>query len=247
MFFHISILVFALSFFGLLEAAIVIPMKFSVLVFFLLAILFRALSRFGGSVGSAIIPTLFSFSSILLLFFISSPREKHVFIFLSSLVFYTSVLGVYRLRQYAGDMTAGSMLSLVAMTTLFFLFSGFFGIFLNFQRFSEWMLMTSYGLSSFLVGLSVFVRLFRNNPRKAWFFALLFGFSAAEIGWIGTFWPFGYLTSGVITLLFLSPLWDMIQGEASGGVSKKRLAVQVTLILFLIGMVLGSSEWLPVV
>jgi hypothetical protein len=37
------------------------------------------------------------------------------------MVFYVAMLGNYRLKQYKGDVTAQSMLSLVAITALFFL------------------------------------------------------------------------------------------------------------------------------
>ncbi len=247
MLFHASIFAFAILFFGLLECIVAIPSRFLMLAILSLAVLFRMSSRFGGSSTSAIVPTLFSLSTILLLFFVSSPKEKHLFIFLSSLVFYVGILGIYRLRQYAGDMTAESMLSLVAMTTLFFLFSAFYGIFLNFQRFTEGALMVSYGFSAFLVGLSIFSRSFRGDREKPWLFSVLLALFSAQIAWIGSFWPFSYLTAGVLSLMFLSPLWDMIQSEAIGTFSKKRLVFQIILILLLGGMVLWSSEWLPVV
>ena len=247
MVFHASLLVFALSFFGSMELIVSFPEWLLVLSGVFLGGIFWASWRFGGSASSAIVPTLFSFSAVFLLFFVSSPREKHIFILLSSLVFYVAALGTYRLRQYAGDLTAQSMLSLVAMTTLFFLFSVFSGLFLNFQRFTEYMLMLSSGLSAFLVGLSIFLRTFSSERKRAVFYALLLGFFAAQVSWIGTFWPFGYLTTGVLTLMFTSPLWDMIQNEASGGLSKRRLAAHILLILGLTVLVLSSSTWLPVV
>jgi hypothetical protein len=247
MFFHIAVFFATLLFFGFLEAFIALPARFSPIAAFFLTVLFRMSWRFGGSIGSALIPTLFSLSAYILLFFVSAPKEKHTFIFLSSMVFYVAMLGNYRLKQYKGDVTAQSMLSLVAITALFFLFSAFYGVFLNFQRFDEATLMISYGISAFLIGFSAFARLFRNETRKAWLSSLLLGIFAAQIGWIGSFWPFGYLTSGVLALMMISPLWDTIQSEALGTFSKKRLVVHTLLILSLVGMVLVSSPWLPVV
>lgn len=248
MLFHASLLLAAVFFFGSLELVALFPEWFLILAFLFLGGVFRLSWRFGGSASSAIVPTLFSFSAVFLLFFVSSPREKHIFILLSSLVFYVAALGIYRLRQYDGDLTAQSMLSLVAMTTLFFLFSVFSGLFLNFQRFTEYMLMLSCGMSAFLVGLSIFLRSFRTDWEKAMLYALLLGFFAAQIAWIGTFWPFGYLTTGVLMLMFTSPIWDSIQAETTmGGVSKKRLAVHVILMLFLTAMVLSSAQWFQVV
>jgi hypothetical protein len=247
MLFHASILAFAIFFLGLLELFVALPGGLLVFAMVFLGVLFWMSWRFGGSASSAIVPTLFSLSTIILLFFISLPRERHLFIFLSTLVFYLAILGIYRLRQYAGDVTAQSMLSLVAMTTLFFLFSAFYGIFLNFQRFTELALMLSFGISAFLTGLSIFSRSFRSELRKAWFYSLILGFFAAQVAWIGSFWPFSYLTAGVLTLMFISPLWDMIQSEMFGGFSKGRLAIHILLILALTALVLSSSEWLQVV
>ena len=247
MLFHASLLLLAVSFFGSMELIVSFPGWFLILSGVFLGGVFSASWRFGGSASSAIVPTLFSFSAVFLLFFVSSAREKHIFILLSSLVFYVAALGIYRLRQYDGDLTAQSMLSLVAMTTLFFLFSVFSGLFLNFQRFTEYMLMLSSGLSAFLVGLSIFSRSFPSGRREPVFYALLFGFSVAQISWIGTFWPFGYLTTGVLTLMFISPLWELIQHADSGGFSKKRLAAHILLMLGLMALVLSSSAWLLVV
>lgn len=247
MLFHASLLLAAVFFFGSLELIALFPDWFSVLAFLFIGGASRFSWRFGGSASSTIVPTLFSFSAVFLLFFVSSPREKHVLIFLSSLVFYVASLGIYRLRQYDGDLTAQSMLSLVAMTTLFFLFSVFSGLFLNFQRFTEYMLMLSCGMSAFLVGLSIFLRSFRTEREKAMLYALLLGFFSAQIAWIGTFWPFGYLTTGVLMLMFTSPIWDSIQAETTDGISKKRLAVHVILMLFLTAMVLSSAQWFQVV
>lgn len=247
MLFHASLLLFAVFFFGSLELVAMFPEWFLILALLFLGGVFRLSWRFGGSASSAIVPTLFSFSTVFLLFFVSSPREKHIFILLSSLVFYVAALGIYRLRQYDGDLTAQSMLSLVAMTTLFFLFSVFSGLFLNFQRFTEYMLMLSCGLSAFLVGLSILLRSFRVEREKAMLYSLLLGFFAAQLAWIGTFWPFGYLTTGVLMLMFTSPIWESIQAETTGGISKMRLAVHVLLILFLTVIVLSSAQWLQVV
>jgi hypothetical protein len=247
MLFHVAVFASALLFFGFLETIIALPVRFSPVAVFFLIVLFRIAWHFGRSFGSALIPTLFSLSTFILLFFVSSPKEKHIFIFLSSMVLYVAMLGTYRLKQYAGDVTAQSMLSLVAVTTLFFLFSAFYGVFLNFRRFDETALMVSYGISAFLIGFSVFARLFRKETKKAWASSFLLGFCAAQIGWIGSFWPFGYLTSGVLALMMISPLWDTIQSEALGTFSKKRLIAHVILMVSLIGMVLASSPWLPVV
>ncbi len=246
MLFHASLFLFAAYFFGSMELIVAFPEWFLALAAISLGGIFRAAWQLGGSASSAIVPTLFSFSAIFLLFFVSSDREKQIFLFLSSLVFYVSALGIYRLRQYSGDLTAQSMLALVSMTTLFFLFSVFFGLFLNFQMFTEYMLMLSCGGASFLVGLSFFLRSFRDRA-SAVFYAALLGFFSAQVSWIGTFWPFGYLTNGVIMLIFVFPIWESVRMESSNGISKRRLATHILLMLILVVVVLSSAQWRQVV
>lgn len=247
MLFHASIFVSALVFWGLLEAIAATPIGSPAFSIVLLSGILWVSRRFGGTLVSAIIPTFFSLSTIVLLFFISSPHQRHIFIVLASIVFYVSILGIYRLRHYSKDSTARSMVALVSMTTLFFFFSALYGVFLNFRNFTEVALMISYGVGTFLVGLQVFSRFFPEQPKRFWFFALFLSLCAAEIGWVASFWPFGYLTAGVLVLILLSIPWDMITRFSSGSVSGRRVATSLAFLFFLLSMVLLSSVWLPVV
>lgn len=247
MLFHASIFLLTIFFFGLFESTLLLPVRFSLLIFLFLGAVFWLSWRFGGSIRSTIIPTLFSFSAFILLFFISSNHQKHVFIFLSALIFYLAILGEYRLRQYKGDLTAHGILSAISMVTLFFFFSAFYGLFLNFQKFDEIALMFSYGIGSFFVGLSFFSRSIPKEPERSRLLSLILGIFMAEIAWVSSFWPFGYLTTGVISLIVISVPWDMIRGFSGKNFSEKRLFFHTILALMLIGMVLSSSIWLPLV
>lgn len=247
MLFHASIFFFSIFFAAMLKMSGFLPLRsmwilsvFFVLVFFLSR-------RFGVSSVSALIPTMFSFAATTLLFFVSTDLERNFFIGASSIIFYLSVLGLYRLRQYASDQTAQAMLSLVAVTTLFFLFSFFSGMFLNFRRFDESTLMIAFGGSVYLMSFSIFRRLFSGDTRKSQMASLLLGLFASQIAWIVSFFPFGYLTTSVISIIILFPLWDIVSEETKRPFSKKRIAVNALLSLALVAVVLSSSEWIPMV
>ncbi len=241
---HASVFAMMLFFVGFLEIIAVFFDGSLALSVVFLAIVFRLAWGFGGSVYASIVPTLFAFSVLLLLFFISSSQERQIFIGLSSLVFYIAILGIYRLRLYAGDMTAQSMLSLAAMATLFFLFSSLYGIFLNFQSFTQIALMVSYGIGSFCVAFSLFSQ-FATQVSEQSLLALIFGFFMAEIGWISGFWSFGYLTTGVISLIVISVPWDMVQRFSTGTFSHRRLIFHLMFSCVLLSVVLINAQWLP--
>jgi len=69
----------------------------------------------------------------------------------------------------------------------------------------------------------------------------------AEIVWILNFWPFGYLTTGVISLIFYYVFWDLIQCHFFNMLSKKRVLGHMLIFGFLVAMVLSSTRWLPLV
>ncbi|QQS20577.1 MAG: hypothetical protein IPL87_03325 [Candidatus Moraniibacteriota bacterium] len=133
------------------------------------------------------------------------------------------------------------------MTTLFFFLSGIYGLFLNFQFFSEPFLMLSSAGSVFLVGRNIFLQYFRNAPEKARFFAFFLALFSGEMAWVSSFWPFGYLTVGAVSLLFLSVLWDTLLLSLQRTITLRRLLVQLSVLVLFLGLVLSSSIWRPVV
>lgn len=246
MLFHIPTLFFSILFFlssGFVAGAF--PDSLFLIIIFLIGI-FLIVKSISDSYLLSILPTTFAISTVSLLFFVSGPVDRRVVSALSAGVFYIGLIGLYRLRQAPRDVTARGMLSILAMATLFFSFSAWYGIFLNFRRFNELALMISFGATSLIVSLTVFHFFFR-EARKTLFFSFFLSFFCAEMAWFSTFWPFGYLTVGVAMLLFLSVLWEIVSRFSMGTVSGGRALWGFSIAMILLVVVLSSSVWLPVV
>lgn len=243
MIFHVFVLLVSILFFGAFEIALAFPSKLVWISAGAVILLWRLSWKLGGNLSSAVIPTLFSISTALLLFFVSSLVQQQALLILSTVVFYVSVLGAYRLRHYSADKTARSMVSLSAVASLFFFYSSLYGIFLNFQFFTQPMMMAGFGIVTFLAAYYSFSVYLHERRERARFFALALGFLIMEIAWIAGFWPFGYLTTGVVTLIFLVVPWDIFQHSVDGSLSRKRTIAVLAVALFLLSMVLASSAW----
>lgn len=243
MIFHVFVLFASLFLFGAFEIALAFPSKLVWISAAAIILLWRFSWKIGGSLSAAVIPTLFALSTALILFFVSSIAQRHALLVLSTAVFYVGVLGIYRLRQYSGDKTARSMLALSAMASLFFFYSAFYGIFLNFRFFTQPMMMASFGGVTFLAAYHSFCVYLPKKRERARFFAIALGFLIMEIAWIAGFWPFGYLTTGVVVLIFLAVPWDIFQHSVDGQLSRKRTIAVLTVALLLLSMVLASSAW----
>lgn len=218
--------------------------------FFPIAILIPLISLFGskiisGKFSSFPIPVIFSLSSILLLYLIDSPLQKQVFILLSAMIYYLCFLGLYRLKKYEGDLTARGMLGASATAAIFFFYSSFYGIYINFPI-PLWILMIVFLLATFLISLEYLLTI-RKNKKDSLTYSLILGIVMAQVSWVINFWPFGYLTTGVIALIFYYVFMDLIQGYFLNFLSKKRLVMNLILFSFLIFLILATSKWLPVV
>ncbi len=203
------------------------------------------------------IPFFLSLSSVSLLYFIDNAIEKQVFIFLSLVVYYFSVLGVYRLKLYRYDTTAQGMINLVTLATAFFWFASNVSWFLNF-KIQNWVLILTFFGSSFLISLPSFyvatIRkenedgkkeegLMKNNQGAVFFLTLALSVVMSQWAWGITFWPFGYLTTGVATLIVFYVFWDAIRSYLKRDFTSKRLLANIFLSLLLLAGVLMTTEW----
>ena len=123
MFFALPVLLYTLIFLAGLELAIF----FNQIIFYF-AIISIIISLWGSKkIGknwtNTIIPVLLSISSFLLLYLIDSTIEKQIFVFLSILLYYIAVLGIFRISEYNKDQTARGMIAAGAVTALFFFYS----------------------------------------------------------------------------------------------------------------------------
>lgn len=194
----------------------------------------------------SIIPAMFPFSSISLLYLIDPSYGKQIFIVLSVLMYYLSLLGAYRLRDYAKDKTARGMILASAATTLFFFYTASYGVYLNFIV-PLWQLMIFFFLVTVVISYQDLTITKMNDKRTVWSYSILLGMIMAEFAWVMNFWPFGYLTTGVIALIFYYVLWDLAQSYFLNLLSKRRVVANMIVFTVLISMVLASSRWLPAV
>lgn len=106
--------------------------------------------------------------------------------------------------------------------------------------------MIVFLLATFLISLEYLLTI-RKNKKDSLTYSLILGIVMAQVSWVINFWPFGYLTTGVIALIFYYVFMDLIQGYFLNFLSKKRLVMNLILFSFLIFLILATSKWLPVV
>lgn len=218
---------------------------FGWIVIGLLAIGIRHAMTFGRRLPAVLnTPVIFVLSSALLLSFIGSPLERWVFVACSSTVYYLLMLGLYRLSRVPQDLSARAMVAMVVMATAFFFFSTVYGFYLNFDV-PLWFLMAVYGIGTFSVTYQSLL-LIGGSRRTASVYGTVAALGLSEIAWVVNFWPFGYLTSGVVTLMFFFVLFDLAQSNILNTLSKRRSLSYVGIFAVLLTMVLYSSRWLPV-
>lgn len=246
MFFHFSIFFYSLLFFFGLEmmqinSSVAFPMG---IVLALVSL--RASKVFGKSWRDSIVPLILIISSTSLLYLIDSAAQKQLFIGIAFAVYYISIFGAHRLVLYPKDQTARGLMAFSSMTALFVFYSSCYGLYLNFSI-PLWTFMLVYGIVTSIVSLVYLSVLEIRNTRLVYLYSSLLGLSMAEISWIINFWPFGYLTTSVIVLIFYYILWDLTQSYFLNILSQRRVAGHLTLLSFLIAMILMSSRWLPIV
>lgn len=193
-----------------------------------------------------VLPVFFTFSSVSLLYLITLVYEQQAFIALASLMYYFSLLSAYRLGKYDGDLTARGMNMAATATTIFFTYAGAYGIYLNFLIPLHY-LMFVYLLVTLLVSYQYFVLIRGDQKKKVLVYSFLLALIMVELIWTMNFWPFGYLTTGVIALTLYYILWDLAQGYLLNLLSKKRVVANLAFFSVTIAFVLLSSKWIPVV
>lgn len=200
-------------------------------------------ARLGKKWYFSILPILFTISSAVLLYLITITYEKHIFIALSSGLYYLSLFGAYRLEKYPEDLTAKSMNIASATATLFFAYSGAYGFYLNFLV-PIYYLMLIYLAVSFLVSYQYFILI--KDAQKTILYSSILALLMAEIVWMLNYWPFGYLTTGSIALILYYVLWELARSHILNQLSRRRVIFNMFFFFFLACAVLLSSKWIPV-
>ncbi|MDP1833647.1 MAG: hypothetical protein Q8L11_01825 [Candidatus Moranbacteria bacterium] len=229
-----------------LEMILFKPDSVIMILFFLLLVSAYGGRKVGGKWFFSVLPIFFTPSSAALLYLITLGFEQQIFIALSSGMYYLSMLGAYRLGIYAGDKTARGMNMAAMAATIFFAYAGAYGLYLNFLV-PLYYLMFTYLVVTFLVSYQYFL-IIKNDERKiVWTYSFLLALIMSEIVWTMNFWPFGYLTAGVIALILYYVLWDLTQSYFLDLLSKKRVVANMVFFSAMIILVLLSAKWLPVV
>jgi len=218
-------------------------------LFWLLLIVFLAISLIGFRIISGkwllwYSVALFVLSVWTIFHLIDYVVERDIFIVLSSVIYYFFLFAGYKLGKNSKDEDARGIIAMVLMATIFLFFSATYGIYLNFEV-SSWWLMLFYFINISIVSYRYFAIIERRNRRLVLIYSLVLGFCMLEMGWVVNFWPFGYLTSGSILLMFYYILWDLAQNYFSKNLSRKTVLINLFLFILISGMVLYSSRWLP--
>ena len=216
-----------------------------VLMSLLLAAYFYFFSRrIAPGVKSHSIVTVFFLSSLGLLYFVNSDAEQNILVAFLALIFYFLEISLYRLHKYKKDETALGIFAACSIATAFLAYAFFLAAYLNFAI-PLWFLMLVFLIVTTSLSYQSF-SFITDGRKQSMNYALVAGFAMAEIVWIISFWPFGYLTTAVITLTFYYVFWDMMLSNFLGRLSKKRIVTHLVIISLMIVMVLASSHWLPV-
>jgi hypothetical protein len=258
MFFHFTVFLYSLVYFILIEAASsdrvsnawggIFSQHFwlgALIVAMLIGYFYRTAKKMSQRAYMTPIPVIFAASAFGLQYFLTSSIEKNVLALLSAVTYYFIHIALYRLRVYRKDQTARGIIAAGSLSAIFLFYATLFGIYLNFDI-PLWILMVVLMLVTTLISFQYFW-LVNKDKRLVLNYSLILGLVMAQIAWVMNFWPFGYLTTGVISLIFYYVFWDLTTSHFSGILSKKRVMINMTFFGLLVMAVLISSRWLPVV
>ena len=258
MFFHLPVFLYSLVYFAVIEMAIggkaseflgdVFVGHFWLGIFIVMAItayFYKAAKNLSDRAYMTPIPVVYVISAFGLQYFLSSPVEKNVVAVLSAVGYYFIHIALYRLKIYQKDRTAHSIIAAGNVAAVFFFYSAAFGIYINFNI-SLWILMSLLALVTTLISFQYFW-LIKKDRLVVSSYSITVGLVMAEIVWLSSFWPFGYLTTGAISLIFYYVFLDLVSGYFVGNLSKKRVIAMLIFFVVMIVAVLAGSPWLPVV
>lgn len=247
MIFHFAVLFWSLVFYGGLELVALQPTLatwswYLTAIAPLIVISLIASRRLTERLSDAFIPLLLSVSSPTLLSLIDSPRERHVFVVLSAVMYYAALLANYRLRHAPKDKTAEAFLNAAAMAALFFFYAGLYGFYLNFS-FPLWGLMGLYFLGATFTSYETFMTVDQKERKRVLLYSVLLGLIMGEMAWVMSLWPFGYLTTGALGTIFFFIVWDIAFDAFRETLSVKKATTRILFFLGLILLLLLSSPW----
>jgi len=168
--------------------------------------------------------------------------EQKVFVWVATILFYTSLLGIYRLKLVPTDMTARALLNTAALASLFFTYAAAYGLYLNYAV-PVTLLMLVFFLATCIVAFQTLFWAGRDDIRAVLLSAVALGTVMGELIWTVHFWPFGYLTAGAAMLMFFYGLWRVVLDLLHGTVTIKRILLEGSILLILLILLVVSSPW----
>ncbi len=194
----------------------------------------------------AIVPVALSIASLVLLFFIDSPRQQQIIIVLIGVLVYGITLGSYRLSRHPRDAVARGMVVAGATAAIFFSYAAIFAMYLNFVI-HQWIVGGITFIITTVIAWQYFVMIARGRFVQTIIYSAVLGLVLTETALSAVAWPFGYLTTAVVMLMIYYILWDLGQSFFLDRLSKARLITNVLFFLGVATMVLVTAQWLPVV
>lgn len=192
--------------------------------------------------ADAFLPGLLSLTAPILLSLIDHPGERQLFTIISAGMYYFALLGIFRLRHAPKDRTAQAFLNSSVMAAMFFFYAGLYGFYLNFS-FPLWGLMLLFFTGTAMTSYVTFIGLERKEPNRVIVYSVLLGLVMGEMAWVMSFWPFGYLTTGSLGLIFFFIVWDISFDAFRKSLSLKRAVIRLLFFFSLILLLLVSTPW----
>jgi len=245
MFLKLQPLLYSLLFLAGLEFIVFFHEHVPFIILFLLLMAMFQGWKIGRKWKFSVLPISFVLSCVALLYLVTIRYEQQAFIILASGMYYLSLLGAYRLSLYENDQTARGMNMAATVSTIFFVYASAYGLYLNFLV-PLYYLILAYLFATLFVSYQYF-SIIHPHKKIVWVYSLLIALIMSELVWTISFWPFGYLTSGVVALILYFVLWDVIQSYFLRILSKKRFVANLIFFSVLTSLVLISSKWIPVI
>ncbi len=247
MIFHFTVFLYSGLFFGMLTFLIREPIvpswtwySLSTGVFVLLSM--AASRQLTDKWYPAFLPSVVAFSTLLLMSLIDVAFERHVFVWVAALLFYGSLLGIYRLKLIPSDETARALLNTAAHASLFFAYAAAYGLYLNYAVPLS-LLMLVFFLATTIVAFQTLFWAGKDDAHEVLLIALSLGTVMGELVWTVHFWPFSYLTIGAAMLIFFHVLWRAALDFLRGTIAFRRILVESLILLALLILLLVTSPW----
>lgn len=188
------------------------------------------------------VPILIILVVPLLLSLIDSTINIATFIFIGSALYYCAFLSLYRLKSVADDQTAQALLHATLMATTFFFFASITGLYINFTLpLSLTMLVVMLVMS--VITFVSFLAVSKEDRHTNFLYSSLIGFLSAELFFVASFWPFGYLTTGSVLTSMYYLFWVIALDSFQNQLSLRKAIERIVFVSLLVMLVLHTSPW----